>query len=59
MNEERAKSGFREISIRVPSSIRVWDFYNWVEARVTTATVIVSPTGGRYFCDRSMWKQDD
>ncbi|MBW4636846.1 MAG: DUF91 domain-containing protein [Gloeocapsa sp. UFS-A4-WI-NPMV-4B04] len=43
VEEKRAKSGFKEVSIRVPSSIRVWEFRLWVRAHVPTATKIVTP----------------
>lgn len=43
VEEKRAKSGFREVSIRVPSSIRVWEFRLWVRDHVPTATEIVTP----------------
>ncbi|MBE9018492.1 hypothetical protein C7Y66_18625 [Chroococcidiopsis sp. CCALA 051] len=50
VKETRTKSGYREISIRVPSSIGVWDFHWWVDAHVPTAIETISPTGRRYFC---------
>ena len=43
VEEKRAKSGFTEVSIRVPSSIRVWEFRLWVRDHVPTATKIVTP----------------
>ena len=43
VEEKSAKSGFREVSIRVPSSIRVWEFRLWVRDHVPTATKIVTP----------------
>lgn len=48
VKEPRAKSGFREISIRVPSSIRVGTFVIWVKRNVPTAIGVISPSGGRY-----------
>lgn len=48
VKEQRAKSGFREVSIRVPSSIRVGEFVIWVKSNVPTATEIISPNGRRY-----------
>ncbi|AFY85646.1 endonuclease NucS domain-containing protein [Chroococcidiopsis thermalis] len=48
VKEERAKSGFREISIRVPSSINVSTFVSWVERNVSTATGVVSPNSRHY-----------
>ena len=48
VKEQRAKSGFREVSIRVPSSIRVGTFVIWVERNVPTAIQVISPSGGRY-----------
>lgn len=45
VEEKRAKTGFREVSIRVPSSIRVWEFNLWVRDRVPTAIRII--TGSR------------
>lgn len=48
VEEQRAKSGFREVSIRVPSSIRVGDFAIWVRCNVPTATEVISPSGRRY-----------
>ena len=45
VEEKRAKSGFREVSIRVPSRIRVWEFNLWVRDRVPTAIRII--TGSR------------
>lgn len=48
VKERRAKSGFREVSIRVPSSIRVGTFVIWVKRNVPTAIQVISPSGGRY-----------
>ncbi len=48
VKETRVKSGFREVSIRVPSSILVCEFVLWVRDHVPTAIRIVSPSGGRY-----------
>ena len=50
VEEQRAKSGFREVSIRVPSSIRVGTFVSWVNRNVPTAIQVISPNGGRYHC---------
>lgn len=50
VKESSAKSGYREVSIRVPSSIRVGDFVIWVDKRVPTATGVISPSGRRYTC---------
>jgi hypothetical protein len=47
VEEKRAKSGFREVLIRVPSSIQVWEFFWWVSDRVPTAIGITTPTGSR------------
>jgi RecB family endonuclease NucS len=49
VKETRAKSGYREISIRVPSSINVGTFVIWVQQNVSTAIGVVSPTGGRNY----------
>lgn len=48
VKEQRAKSGFREVSIKVPSSIRVGTFVIWVKRNVPTAIQVISPSGGRY-----------
>ena len=48
VKEQRAKSGFREVSIRVPSSIRVGTFVIWVKRNIPTAIQVISPSGGRY-----------
>jgi len=48
VEEKRAKSGFREVSIRVPSSIRVGEFVIWVKRNVPTAIRVISPSGQRY-----------
>lgn len=48
VEEQRAKSGFREVSIRVPSSIRVGTFVIWVKRNVPTAIRVISPSGSRY-----------
>lgn len=49
VEEKRAKTGFREVSIRVPSSIRVWEFTLWVSERVPTVIGIITPTGSRRY----------
>lgn len=49
VEEKRAKSGFREVSIRVPSSIRVWEFSLWVSERVPTAIGIITSTGSSQY----------
>lgn len=48
VEEKRAKSGFREVSIRVPSSIRVGEFCHWVPDHVPTAIGIITPSGINY-----------
>ena len=48
VKENRAKSGFRDVSIRVPSRISVWEFVIWVQKNVPTAIGIVSPNGSHY-----------
>ncbi len=48
VKEQRAKSGFREVSIRVPSSIRVGVFVGWVQSNVPTATEVITPSGRHY-----------
>ncbi|MBA2748506.1 MAG: DUF91 domain-containing protein [Tatlockia sp.] len=48
VKEQRAKSGFREVSIRVPSSIRVGVFVIWVQHNVPTATEVISPSGSHH-----------
>ncbi len=50
LEEQRAKSGYREVSIRVPSSIRVWTFVFWVQHNVTTAIGVISPNGAYHCC---------
>ena len=45
VKEQRAKSGFREVSIRVPSSIRVGTFVIWVKRNVPTAIGVITPSG--------------
>ena len=49
VKEQRAKSGFREVSIRVPSSIRVGTFVIWVERNVPTAIGVITPSGICYY----------
>ncbi len=53
VEEKRAKSGFREVSIRVPSSIRVWEFERWVGERVPTAIGIITPSGSHSYIYRA------
>ena len=48
VKEQRAKSGFREVSIRVPSSIRVGTFVIWVKRNVPTAIGVITPSGVCY-----------
>lgn len=48
IKEQRAKSGFREVSIRVPSSIRVGTFTIWVQHNVPTAIEVISPSVMHY-----------
>ena len=48
VKEQRAKSGYREVSIRVPSSIGVGIFVIWVQHNVPTATEVISPSGRHY-----------
>lgn len=48
VKETRTKSGYRDISIRVPSSIGVWDFHWWVKAHVPTAIETITPSGRRH-----------
>jgi hypothetical protein len=54
VKEQRAKSGFREVSIRVPSSITVNTFVIWVERNVPTAIQVISPSGRRYYVIRTV-----
>ncbi len=49
--EKRARSGFREVSIKVPSSMQVGIFMFWVGHKVPTAIEIITPNGTR----RSVW----
>ncbi|MBE9190479.1 DUF91 domain-containing protein [Gloeocapsopsis crepidinum LEGE 06123] len=53
VEENRAKNGYREVSIRVPSSIRVGTFVIWVDKRISTAVGVISPTNGKYHIYRS------
>lgn len=48
VKEHRAKSGFREVSIRVPSSIGVETFLIWVKRNVPTAIGVITPSGVCY-----------
>lgn len=48
VKEQRVKSGYREVSIRVPSSIRVGEFVIWVKSNVPTAIEVITPSGRRY-----------
>ena len=48
VKEHRAKSGFREVSIRVPSSIGVGTFVIWVKRNVPTAIGVITPSGVCY-----------
>jgi len=48
VKEHRAKNGFREVSIRVPSSIRVGTFVIWVKLNVPTAIGVITPSGVCY-----------
>jgi hypothetical protein len=49
VEEKRAKSGFREVSIRVPSRIGVGTFMIWVQHNVPTAVGVITPSGSRRY----------
>jgi hypothetical protein len=49
VEEKRARTGFREVSIRVPSSIQVWEFHWWVSDRVPTVIGIITPNASRHY----------
>ena len=49
VKEPRAKSAFREVSIRVPSGVGVWEFRFWVERNVPTAIGVITPSGSHHY----------